>query len=82
MNGEMGEMEECSLWESAENTGMEKIIRGTGTLEFENMQNGHPTWRTQAHKARWVVGIGDEEVSIQKGQTAKVEEVQRKWLTQ
>lgn len=43
----MGEMEECSLWESAANSGMEEMIRGTGSLEFENMQNGDPA---EGHK--------------------------------
>lgn len=78
-NGDMGEMKECSLWESTANTGMEEMIRGTGTLEFENMLNGDPSWMTQAHKEGWVVWNGGEEVSIQKGQTARAGEVQGKW---
>lgn len=55
LNGEMGKMEGHSLWEGTANSGMEEMVRGTGTLKCENVQNGDPSWRTQAHKEGWVV---------------------------
>lgn len=52
LNSEVGKMEECSLWESVANTGMDEMMRSTGTLECENMQNGDPQLKDTSPQGR------------------------------
>lgn len=49
------------------NTGMDEMMRSTGTLECENMQNGDPTERHKPTRKDELYGMGVRKQAFKKG---------------